>query len=556
MSSRPEDFQRLVIPRWRDYKRTLESGELAPASRKPAPPPTNNGQTEDHLASRISDWQDNRTLPFAADLVAAAYSLGRGEEATEAARFILEQGDEAPEAIRLLAGKVAGLTSATSQDSEIQSLEVTTPQPVMRIEEVRKLIGETRRKLVEYPRNPLLWGDLALHYASWGQNEQARRAIRAALTLSPNNRFLLRSAARLYTHLNEAEQAHDLLRNKEVTRHDPWLLASEIAVADLAGRTSRFIKVGRELAESRRYSPMSTSELCSALGSLEFMSGAAKQGKKLLRQSLIDPNDNAIAQAMFMSRQMNGLELKPELFNKPFAFEAKAWEFYGRNSWEEALIWSHYWLNDEPFASQPAVFGSFIALTMVEDYQLSMRLTGQALRANPADPVLLNNHTVALANLGRINEAETTFRRIRTGEAEPGDVVAIRATEGLLRFRRGDSDGGRQLYVDAIKLATERKDHWRYVLAWLHLAREEILARTNQSEFAFQCALEESKRYPDPGLTTMRERLTALRHQATSDLNRPGQFTVTWPTYTANQPIVWPSRSGQLGTENTKHRKG
>jgi hypothetical protein len=61
-----------------------------------------------------------------------------------------------------------------------------------------------------------------------------------ALQLAPQNRHVLRSAARLFLHVGDPECAHDLVARNDATKNDPWLIAAEIAIAYLLIAPSRF----------------------------------------------------------------------------------------------------------------------------------------------------------------------------------------------------------------------------------------------------------------------------------------------------------------------------
>jgi hypothetical protein len=55
----------------------------------------------------------------------------------------------------------------------------------------------------------------------------------------------------------------------------------------------------------------------------------------------------------------------------------------------------------------------------------------------------------------------------------------LSATEGLLKFRTGNVEEGRRLYADAMAQARRNGNRRTEALAAVHLAREELLARTD-----------------------------------------------------------------------------
>src|SRR5207249_5632885 len=168
-------------------------------------------------------------------------------------------------------------------------------------------IAALRGRLKKDPRQALAWANLALEYASLGLRDKAKRAMNAGLSLAPSNRFLLRSAARLRLHLNEPEEARALLLRQPKTRHDPWLLSAEIAIATVLGKPSRLIRDGREMVEGAEFAPAHLAELASALGTVELLSGKTKAARKLFHRSLEAPTDNSVAQAVWASRELGSL---------------------------------------------------------------------------------------------------------------------------------------------------------------------------------------------------------------------------------------------------------
>src|SRR5439155_22265534 len=95
----------------------------------------------------------------------------------------------------------------------------------------RSRIRVLRQRSIAEPRNAFVWVDLALLYTTLGLRDQAARAIRIALALAPEDRFVLRCASRFLVHIGDAERAHHILKRSEATPYDPWLMAAEFAVS-------------------------------------------------------------------------------------------------------------------------------------------------------------------------------------------------------------------------------------------------------------------------------------------------------------------------------------
>jgi hypothetical protein len=125
------------------------------------------------------------------------------------------------------------------------------------------------------------WLDLSLAYCVLGQGENARRAMTVALGLAPNHRMILRSAVRLLVHLKETDAAHVLIRRHPRTPTDPWLMATEISVAQILERPSLFAASGRRFAQEHAGQPAFVSELAGAVASAENSAGEHRRAHKL-----------------------------------------------------------------------------------------------------------------------------------------------------------------------------------------------------------------------------------------------------------------------------------
>jgi hypothetical protein len=236
--------------------------------------------------------------------------------------------------------------------------------------------------------------------------------------------------------------------------------------------------------------------------------GDTKQARRLFRDSLIDPTDNSLAQAGWASTKMSGVEVTPELLNKPRSFEARALQNFKDARWKPAIRHCQTWLLDEPFSSRPAALGSYLAAVAEQDYRLSEEFARRGLRANPGDPLLMNNLAVALANQGHIEEAASELCAIQDPPEEL--TTTLIATHGLLEFRRGNAVRGRELYLQAIEDA-RRQGHRRTVaLAALHLAREEVLVGTPTAAETIRIAMKACEELDHADVLHLLARIVAL----------------------------------------------
>lgn len=474
-----EDKDRKTIPRWRESQTAISLGgldSLRPA-KKTAP-------SYDTLRELLQEWKLNQKPWHASDLMGAALVLGKTDLAVDAAEFVFAHGSDCPAATLAMALKILSPGSGPTPEGALHRVEPGT---------VHHQIHEMKCRVREDLRNAIAWVDLGRAYTVIGQGEQAARAMRVASILNPTNRFVLRSCARFFLHYGDAKYAHRLVASAASTPTDPWLLAAELTCAAVAREGPRFVKVARRVLTGSDFPPFSTTELASALGTLELEDGSQKKAKRLLRESLRAPTENSVAQAEWASRLLPGLEIGADRYLVPRAFEARAQHSFEQSEWDVALECAVQWLRDEPFSTRPAALASYISATIFEDYDGSMKIIEYGLVANPKDPGLRNNLAFALASSGKVLEAEMQLSTI--DETALGDlpIVTLLATRGLICFRKGLVDQGRQFYLQALEEARRRGMTKHYALAAAYLAREEMIANTSFRHLALQEAAFASK---------------------------------------------------------------
>ena len=86
MASFSTDKKRNVVPNWREYNKTAKLGEFGDSGH-----PLTAVTTFFPIDEYVLDWQSNKTIPFAGDLISAAILNGQmtNKDAVEAAQFIL-----------------------------------------------------------------------------------------------------------------------------------------------------------------------------------------------------------------------------------------------------------------------------------------------------------------------------------------------------------------------------------------------------------------------------------------------------------------------------------
>lgn len=470
MSEQVYDRDRRVVPRWRPFRIAAQTGELDPSTlaRTPGFPTPAPGEVE----ALQSDWERHRTPIHAANLVDAALVLGKTELATGAAEWLLSNG-----AVSSISEELARQVLAPAVPARSSGAQIVT------ISERHRRIAAYRKLLRQVPGDPLLWVDLGLEHTALGQLEAARTALRTALGLAPDNRFVVRSASRLYLHLRDPEQAHSILLRTPRTRRDPWLLAAEIAAADLRGVPSRLVKSGARMLEAGIFSPRHGSELASAVGTVEYAAGKRRKARRYFESALRDPTENAVAQAAWFARQSAAFALPETSLRVPLAFEAGAWVAARESRFDQAVDLAARWRQDEPFATQPYLFGSWVLSYALGNYSAAAHLAQEGMHTNPGNPRIIANALYCEASAGRVDAAvewlaklEDAIRKSPGGRSAPEWEIMLLADRGLIAFRKGDSATGRLQYRAAFALASRAGLPQYGASAFINYMREEVIA--------------------------------------------------------------------------------
>ena len=493
---------RRVIPRWRTFDKTLNLGELDPVQNDY----THYKISYDFLAQKINDWRKHKTVAHATDLVgSASLIIGQIEDVnvTAAARFLLRDDISASPWSREIARQILKIPDTNEHivntekvDKEILHSQVSHFRQLLRIE----------------PKDPITWVELSRTYACLGLREQAQQNMIVALQLAMNNRFVLRSASRLWIYLDDIERAHHILLKSDKTPYDPWLLSAEIAIGSISGRTPKFIRPARRMLIREKFSNEHISELASALATLEFLDGSMNKAKKLFRKSLMQPTENSIAQAGWASRRKHGsIHLDHKYLQVPNTFEAGSRIYYHNNLWEDAIQECIKWQFDQPFSSRPYGYGSYISSVALEDYSRSKQFAEQGLFANPLDFTLMNNLACSLIKSNDIEGARKNIVAMQKLQSlSDKEKLVLQATKGLWEFRNGNVENGRKFYTDALSRARKIKDRRLLASASVFYALEEI-SQEEPDQSVISEAFHNMKQVSDPIFKVLGHRLSQVK---------------------------------------------
>jgi hypothetical protein len=307
--------------------------------------------------------------------------------------------------------------------------------------------------------------------------------------------------------MDQPDSAHDLLVADRSMLEDPWLAAAELATAALAGTPPTQMKhAQRMLDKPGRFAPWHLAELASQVATTELRAGRIKRAKRLMRLALVEPTDNALAQAEWASA--NGLNIEPVSLDVPRTYEARALRYAHSGDWKASSRAGLHWLADQPFAQEPAQFTSYVASVGAEDWTTAEHAARIGLVSNPESQMLRNNLVFALANQHRVNDAQDELRLIARSDLGPRELAILSATQGLVDFRSGRTAEGRARYQEAVNSLARQRYVDLAALAQVFLAREEVLAGTAEAHRAVDSALELATSAGAPEARLWMERLT------------------------------------------------
>jgi tetratricopeptide (TPR) repeat protein len=435
-----DDTNRQVIPRCLNYATACSLGLLRIIRKQ-----EQSGKSEVQSSHASLEWQNNPNLAAAVDLVGEALILKdfSSDEAMKAAHYILS---EAPASSLLIIELANHFLEQPSSDK-------ITISPTMQIEAVSERIARLKKSVRWHPMNPIAWSDMSLEYATLGQIEKARLAMEVALNLGRGNRFILRSAARCFVHVGEPDRAVKILNRSGLCPSDPWIASAEIAIADSAGLTSKCLSKAKHMVQDDNLTRFSRSELTVGLGTMEMKHGSTRRAKTLMRQSILDPTENALAQAGWMATQLrtdiaNIVELGAKV---PASYEAQARHYYYSRKFADSLKALEMWSRFQPLSSSPTILSSFIASVCLNDDAEALRILNNCIPAQQNDPLLINNRAFSLARSGDIPAAVQALSKINFRVLTDRQKSVLTATQGLISFRMNNVEEGREYYSSAVR---------------------------------------------------------------------------------------------------------
>jgi len=488
MASFIDDFRRNMLPLWRSYDDTARAKELDFTGRVALP------VRFDSYGTYKEAWRSKHSIITAADLINAAVVSGNQQQldVLAAAEYLLQHSDESsPLALEVAQSIVSfdkpTMISHVEKDLSFDDLAKELIRGLQAQEDgIKANVGLLRKQLHEHCNNPIAYCELARCYASLGLDEKAKQYMNYAVFLAPHSRYISRSAARFYVHIGEFDRAKRILIDNGRVNSDPWVMAAEIAVESVMERSSHYLKVGRQLVLSGNVSSFSSSELCFAICNEDKKYGTKKDARKMFEKGIEDPNDNSLAQAEFFAKEDLNINLDLSSYNRiAHKNEADTRKSLSLGNYKDAFISSLKWMQDYRFEHRPIEFAFGISCDYLKKYDYAIEVVKTFIKSNPKDPAAVNNLVYALGLSDRVEEAEQELQKIDVRQYKnenTNNSICLVATCGLVEYRKGNVEEGRNLYDMAITAANKQKDKKLAAKARLNMIREEVRAVDNYDE--------------------------------------------------------------------------
>ncbi|MCL5884429.1 MAG: hypothetical protein M1377_03640 [Deltaproteobacteria bacterium] len=488
--------KRNILPRWNHFSTACLIGDVLPARKR-----EEIVLDRDEIAEKSKRWVSTKHPIDAVDLVGTCIVLNEWEKsvAQEAAQYIVNH----PSDVSITARDMAALYVSDPDTRSRESFDAILAPP-----DLHGDIGRLKRHVRSFPHDAIAWADLSYSYALIGLEKKARNAMRTAYALSPSNRFLVRSAARCFAHFEDPEEAIWRVRRSPLRKVDPMVISAEVALSQLLEKSPRNMKIAHTATTSGMFSNRSLSELHVALATLESREGYTRSAKKHAMKSLLDPNENVLAQIESLNDRVSGFVKDLEMHSGVLAtYEADAQRSYKLGNFNEAYRSALQWFRYQPFSARPAVMASFVASLFLDNQEDAIRVITEAKKAEPNSFLLNNNHVCSLALLNKVEEAADVLSKIQIGELDDQRKRIYLATTGLVAYRQGNIALGEEKYREAIEGFKMKENYRSLVIATFYQAREIVRIKGSRQSTAMDQVLALARKYKINDMVSVIEKM-------------------------------------------------
>lgn len=461
------DGTRNVIPRWHPLPAT-ERLDLASVKA------VNNdllSRGVARLTDSVSLWRDEDGIAAAADLLDAYLITGDRRTLIHAISKMRQNKADIPPRLRdTLFSIFRPIQAPQSWRRQIAQIEAEEAN-------VRRSISVLKRHIASYPRNGLYHVELSRLYSILGVYSKAESHMRIALSLSPNNRYVLRSMVQFYDIVGDLFCGVKQLRQSDIIKFDPWIQSAEIAATTMLGKSSlvashNLIEIGKNGNIPRKFS-----ELAMAIASLDRLAGVKERKVfQLVKSALPNSTENGFAQAIWLSDRSSREFVKrfPDAEPSEDAFEAMVRLKMKDGDFEGAAESAEAWLEDQPFSVDAMITLLNLRAVHVSPNDNAQIYARRALTIHSDNWHVMNACALLFTECSDFQNASLALSRIERIATNEDVGPFLPAGRGFLAFALGDFLGGRRYYEDAIKLAKSQQNNFLTLNAIIFWFRSEV----------------------------------------------------------------------------------
>lgn len=454
--------KRQLIPRWHTSRKLVRHAyKNTVQDQKPI-----DLAIDERLDKSICEWLNNKKLSNAVDLYTRLKLLHQTEH-----KYYRE---------------TLSFLEASKKSSSLQIKRIISDNLVLldkeanyttKFNHVYDIIARLKKQVRLFENDPMSWMDLAFYYSVLNDKDKARRCATVSYNLSKKNPYICRSYSRFLVDDGRPEEALYILRKSGLLFDHPLFMSAYVAINDYYNLKINILSKAKKLIKSSRINPQYISDLLSSLATIEIESGSVKKGKELLKQSLISPTENSIAQASWLNYK-HGINTSRNEQANIFSIESSATNYYMQKKFKECSevlldLYSFQPINDGALVD----FG-YISIMGANNPEIVSQVSENRIPIERMTFGELNNLVVSkmlIKNYSNL-ERDIKYLRSKVNTKNINDAALYSATAGMYMFSIGAIDEGLNLYKEAINTYKNNNNKSSEAIAKVFLAEQLILA--------------------------------------------------------------------------------
>lgn len=444
---------RQLIPRWHTSRKSMALQFPTLVAKTSS---AQSAKTDRFLEKARERWKQDKNYYNAIELHTAL--LVRG----------IYSAPEDDEVINYLLSKQDGLPSGAKHliDPNIRHIDKSTRYYSYLPSEVGHIISRLRSIVTKFPQDYMTWCDLAFYYTVLGYYPKAEKCLSIAWHQCKHHPYIARCFARFYVHVDEPEKAVWLLKRSGGINYDPLITSASIAISNAFDLGNPDISKARKLLDDYRGLKAFSSELAATIGTIEFNNGRKKKAKEYFIDALAQPSENSLSQYKWLN-QKAGFSLNNEGIVHVPTVEGNVHQLYVQGNFEECRNKLLDLFDFQPFSDGAISDAGYMSLVGLNDPEFVIKLSDSRIPKTHMSFGELNNLTVAKLMKNDLSGAEVSMRLLskKLSPDKPEAQGIYLATSGLVMFKFGQIEQGKELYRKAISFFEARRDYRSVALA-------------------------------------------------------------------------------------------